>query len=165
MVQDSAFMQAQPTLLRILPPVPLPLTRLMITPCAADEPAVYWYGGAGRSLFAEEHAGRWIHIEYVFTLGSRLFELRWSEGRAPRLWSMNRTLRDIELDMLVCNPRQRELTFPVEELQQIELVMQDVPQSLCSTLMRLVSEAAVAERPLLPRAVEPPVERRRVARD
>lgn len=148
-------MQAEPTPLRGLPPAPLPLTRLMVAPSAADEPAVYWYGGAGR----------WIHIEYVFTLGSRLFELRWSEGRAPRLWSMNRTLRDIELDMLVCNPRQRELTFPVEELQQIELVMQDVPQSLCSMLMRRASEAHVAERPLLPRAVEPPFERRRIPRD
>lgn len=141
-----------------------PLMEMVVEQYAPDKAVTYWFGGASRSLFAEEQDGRWSLIEYVFPHAGRLFELRWAEGRPVRLWSLNRTLRDMEVDTLVPNPRLKELSFPKEEIQQMELVMQNVPHSLWARLVKLALDAHFIEKPFPQRSAEPRVERRSVSR-
>lgn len=160
---DSLILEPPPSVGLDADILPSPLHEIVVMPQQGENAASYWFSGAGRALFAEEVDGRWFHIEYVFAVGQRLFELRWTEGRPARLWSMNRALRDIELDTLVSNPRQKELNFPVEEIQQMELVMQNVPHSLWARLIKLAMDAHFIEKPFPQRMRERHPERRRLS--
>lgn len=141
-------------------PALVPLEEIVAIPQDGRKPASYWFSGGGRSLFAEALDGRWSRMEYVFPLGPRLFELRWVENREPRLWSADRELHESDPDRAFRLPRQTELTFPAEEIQQMEVVMHNVPHSLWSRLIKLALDAHFVEAPFPQRASERPPDRR-----
>lgn len=141
-----------------------PLKKMAVSPQQGGQAAAHWFNGGGRLLYAEELDGRWVHVEYVFPLDGRLYELRWSEGRPTRLWSMSRSCKAFEFETLYSNHRQRELIFPVQEVQHMEIVMQDVPHSLWSRTIKLALEAHFVEKPFKQRASEPRKSRRCVER-
>lgn len=144
----------------IADPALAPLEEIVAIPQDGAKPASYWFSGGGRSLFAEALDGRWCRIEYVFPLGARLFELRWTENRGPRLWSTDRELQASDPERAFRLPRQTELNFPASEIQQMELVMPKVPHSLWSRLIKLALDAHFVEAPFPQRSSERRPERR-----
>lgn len=126
-------------------------------------PNTYWYCGGGRGLFAEERNGCWFRIDYVFPIANRVFELRWSDGLPPRLWSVDRARGKGEANDYLA-PEQMALRFPAEELQRMETVMQNVPHSLWARLIKLALDAHFADPPFRQRAREPRPERRSAPR-
>lgn len=130
------------------------MDEILVMPQDGPMPTTYWFSGAGRALFAEERAQSWLHIEYVFPVDGRLFELRWSEGKAIRLWSMHRRLPETEQEAMVACPRQRELVFPVAEIQLLEHIMRNVPQGLKAYVLKLALDALFVERTFPQRSKE-----------
>ena len=160
----SAGNEYPPAALRIADPALVPLEEIVAIAEDGRKPAAHWYGGGGRSLFAEALHGRWCRMEYVFPLGPRLFELRWADGKGTRLWSVDRELHERDPGSTQDLLRTSELNFPAAEIQQMELVMHGVPHSLWSRLIKLALDAHFMEAPFPQRAAERRPERRSAPR-
>lgn len=141
-----------------------PLRQVLLIPQVGTVPATHWYSGGGRGLFAEEISGRWCRIEYVFPVQGTLFELRWAENGRTRLWGMPRVSLGIQFPLHPPYEHEHAASFPADELQKLEFVMQRVPHSLWSRLIKLALDAHFIEGPFPQRAEEPRIERRKAVR-
>lgn len=105
-------------------------------------PGAHWFSGTGRALFAQEVDGRWCHIEYLFAVESRFYELRWVEGKPARLWSMDRAkVSPVQHKAWHMLSHRDEIEFPLEEIEYMKTVTQNVPHALWQKLIQLALDA------------------------